>query len=34
MTLRQLNENFVHKINIYPVITVIYNGEIQAEYEL
>ena len=33
MTLRQLNENFVHKINIYPVITVIYNGEIQAEYE-
>ena len=33
MKLKQLNENFIHKINIYPVITVIYDGQVQAEYE-
>lgn len=33
MKLRQLNENFIHKINIYPVITVVYDGQIQGQYE-
>ena len=33
MKLRQLNENFIHKINIFPVITVIYDGNVQGEYE-
>jgi len=34
MKLRQLlNESFMHKINIYPVITVVYDGQVQGEYE-
>jgi len=33
MKLKNLNENFIHKINIYPVINVIYDGQIQGEYE-
>jgi hypothetical protein len=33
MKLQQLNENYIHKINIYPVITVIYDGQVQSEYE-
>ncbi len=34
MTLKKLlNEGFTHKINIYPVITVVYDNQIQSVYE-
>jgi hypothetical protein len=33
MKLKNLLESYAHKISVYPVITVIYDGEVQGEYE-
>lgn len=33
MKLKYLIESYAHKINVYPIITVIYDGEVQGEYE-
>jgi hypothetical protein len=33
MKLKYLIESYTHKISIYPIISVIYDGEVQAEYE-
>lgn len=33
MKLKYLVESYAHKISVYPIITVIYDGEVQGEYE-